>query len=387
MQSINVHARRRSTVQPRRLKRLLLMPVASLFFSGCAAPIRTAPVSESLQQTLQALAKQHHVCGVVLAVIKNRKLASHHVASGCMPAPALSPDSVFQAASLSKPVFAYAVLKLVAQGKMALDAPVLSYLPQGYRHQVNPIQATPVNLVSDPRIQAITVRMVLNHTSGLPNWASGPLHVKSPPGTTWAYSGEGYVLLQRAVEAVSGQPLDQLMAAQVFEPLAMTRSSFVWKGDVAPSLLPGTKANGVARTNVDFKTPNAAFSLYTSAQDYAKLLVTVLNDGDVIKQITASPVTVDQHLGLSWGLGWGIERVQEETYIWQWGNNMGYRAFSIASVGTGDGFVMLTNSDNGLKLAQPLTEKITSDKHPIFKSSILGTDVLLSLCTTVGLCL
>jgi len=66
---------------------------------------------------------------------------------------------------------------------------------------------------------------------------------------------------------------------------------------------------------------------------------------------------------------------------------MGYRAFSIASVGTGDGFVMLTNSDNGLKLAQPLTEKITSDKHPIFKSSILGTDVLLSLCNTVGLCL
>ena len=306
MQPSRVRTAERRALLARHLSDALLMPVVARLFSGCASSSQGEAPTENVQETLKVLAKRHHVCAVTVAVIKNRQLESIDSATACLPSSTLNADSVFQAASLSKPVFAYAVLKLVATGKLALDVPVVKYLPQGYRHQFNPLQAQPSDLVTDPRVQAITVRMALNHTAGLPNWAFGPLRFNAAPGTQWHYSGEGYTLLQRAVEAVTGEPLDRFMTAQVFKPLAMHRSSFVWTESIAQDLLPGTKANGIARATLDLTTPNAAFSLYNSAADYAQFLVTVLSDDALIKQLIAAPVTVDAGLNLSWGLGWGI---------------------------------------------------------------------------------
>ena len=356
----------------------------SLLSFGCAAPERTDWTSQNVHDILESAAKTHRVCGVAVAVIKNRRLDAIESATGCTPASTVLPDSVFQAASLSKPVFAYAVLKLVEQGKMALDTPVMQYLPQGYRHQFDPLQAQPTELVVDPRLQAVTVRMALNHTSGLPNWASGKLGFHAAPGTRWGYSGEGYVLLQRAVEAVTGQPLDQFMTAQVFKPLGMHHSSYAWNEGIAQRLLAGTKANGAPRTTLDLQSPVAAFSLYTSAEDYGKFLVEVLSDAQLLKQIGAAPVAVDPGLGLRWGLGWGLA---DDQLVWHWGNNTGYRAFVIASARTGDGFVMLTNSENGLKLAQPLAQKLLPGEHKVFQAPMLGDDILNIACNTVRLCL
>jgi len=387
MPSSHARTARRRALLARHISSLLLMSVISIALFGCAASNRHELKSANLHDTLKALAETHHVCGAALAVIKNRQLDSIEYVTGCSPAASLNSDSVFQAASLSKPVFAYAVLKLVAQKKLELDVPVMQYLPQGYRHQFDPLQTGASDLVTDPRLQAITVRMVLNHTSGLPNWARGPLNFESIPGTKWHYSGEGYVLLQRAVEAVTGQPLDQFMTSHVFEPLAMNHSSFVWNERIARTVLPGRKANGTPRSTTDLKTPNAAFSLYTTAADYGKFLVTVMNDGEVIKQLSAAPVTVEKNLDLGWGLGWGIERHPENPTIWQWGNNTGYRAFVMASVQAGDGFVLLTNSENGLKLAQPMAQKILHEEHKLFQFSMLGDDIANLLCNSVRLCL
>jgi CubicO group peptidase (beta-lactamase class C family) len=241
--------------------------------------------------------------------------------------------------------------------------------------------------VTDERLQDVTVRMILNHTSGLPNWASGPLEFDTPPGTRWQYSGEGYVLLQRAVEQVTGLPLDRFMQKEVFAPLGMTNSSYRWDERISKHLLPGTKANGAPRSTLDLTSPVAAFSLYTSAADYAKFLVVVLSDTGLTRDVVSSPVVVDKDLGLAWGLGWGIEFGQDDRYIWQWGNNPGYRGFVIASPRTQDGFIMLTNGENGLALAEPMVNKILGGKHKLFRSQILGTDVLSVLCNTVRLCL
>lgn len=355
--------------------------------SGCAAPDRTDFSAHSVPQTLAILAAQHRVCAVAVAVVKARRLVALETASGCAPAPALNGYSTFQAASLSKPVFAYAVLKLVAQGKMALDAPVVSYLPQGYRHRHNPLKAEPSALVTDPRLQAVTVRMALNHTAGLPNWSSGPLAFGAAPGSKWDYSGEGYVLLQRAVEAVTGQPLDQFMQSQLFAPLDMQHSGYVANAAILQKLMPGTKANGAPRKTLALTSPVAANSLHASAADFGKFLVHLLRDEAAMRQITASPVMVAPALQLSWGLGWGIEGSQDDARIWHWGNNPGYRAFVIASVRSGDGVVLLTNGENGLKLAEPLTRKILPGEHKLFQSPILGTDVISIACNTIRLCL
>lgn len=375
-------------VAARRRRVLLAMPVcAVLLLAGCASSDRMETASQSVPHALQSLAQKHHVCAVTLALIKNRQLASVDTATACPPSKTVDADSVFQAASLSKTVFAYAVLKLAAQGRIDLDAPLMGYLPHGYRHRVDPLKPEPAELAADARLQAITVRMTLNHSAGLPNWASGPLKVVSTPGTTWDYSGEGYVLLQRAVESITGQPLDQFMAEQVFAPSGMQRSSYRWNETIAQHLQPGSKANGAPRTTLDMTEPVAAFSLYTTASDYAKFLVKLAGDAAAIQQTIAAPVAADPTLGIDWGLEWGIERHQDDTFIWQWGNNPGYRAFAMASVRTGDGFVMLTNSENGLELAQPMAHKILPGEHRLFGSSIMGTDVVNIVCNTLRVCL
>lgn len=371
----------------RTLALLLMVPAVSLVLSGCASPGEGPVLAQGLPEALPALAKQHRVCGVAVAVIRNRRVDSVHAAAGCPAAPLPDPASVFQAASLGKPVFAYAVLKLAGEGRLDLDAPVMDHLPNGYRHRFHPLQAEPAEQVTDPRLRAVTPRMVLNHTTGLPNWASGPLRFDAAPGTKWEYSGEGYVLLQRAVEAITGQPLDRFMAPYLFGPLAMDHSDYVLDGRLAPWLLGGTKANGAPRATLALNEPFAAFSLHTSAADYGRFLAALLNDADAMRQVTASPVTVDPDLGLAWGLGWGIERGRDDATIWQWGNNPGYRAFAIASLRTGDGLVMLTNGENGLELAEPVTRRVLPGEHRLFRSPILGFDVVNLLCNTVRLCL
>jgi CubicO group peptidase (beta-lactamase class C family) len=259
----------------------------------------------------------------------------------------------------------------------------VKYLPQGYLHQQNPFDTKnppKTDFVTDPRIQSVTVRLVLNHTSGLPNWEQDTLNFEFDPGTKWQYSGEGYVLLQRAVEAVTSMPLDLFMTEQVFKPLGMNHSDYIWNARLAQNSVP------VDGTLMRFTAPIAAATLYTSAADYAKFLVAILNDTRLLKEITESPVSVDSSLNLSWGLGWGIERGENDVYIWHWGNNPGYRAFVIASIQSGNGFVMLTNSENGLALAEPIANAELPDTHRIFKFHMLRDGVNYFLCETLRIC-
>ncbi len=126
-------------------------------------------------------------------------------------------DTIFEAASLSKPVFAYAVLKLVDAGRLDLDAPLQKSLPGDY--------------VEDPRLRSITARRALSHTTGFPNWRPDgqPLKIHFDPGERFSYSGEGFVYLQKAVENRTGETLEALARRLVFEPLRMTSSSYHWQ--------------------------------------------------------------------------------------------------------------------------------------------------------------
>lgn len=327
-----------------------------------------------LRSTLSRAAESYKVCDAVVATVRNRQADAVEAVGGCLSEASPQPDSVFQAASLSKPVFAYAVLKLVEQGKLTLDTPLLAYLPDGYRHQSDPFQLRPNSKgeqVTDARLAAVTVRMALNHTSGWPNWSSGPITFGSDPGTRWQYSGEGYVLLQRAVEAVTGKKLDRYMSEQVFQPLKMLDSSFVWNERFDRRLVPGTASDGSSLAAVHFRSPVSAATLYTTAPDYARFLAAVLADERLLALIADSPAAVESRLGLSWGNGWGIERVGASAYLWQWGNNPGYRSFVMVDPATGSGFVLLTNSERGQRLAEPIANGILPNDHRVFRFRLL----------------
>ena len=128
----------------------------------------------------------------------------------------LDTATIFEAASLSKPVFAYLVLRLADRGEFDLDRPLLEMLEYP-------------RVAHDERSKRITARMVLSHGTGLPNWGGERLTLQFDPGTAYGYSGEGFVFLQKAIERVTGRSLEALARREVFQPLGMTRSSFVWQ--------------------------------------------------------------------------------------------------------------------------------------------------------------
>ena len=151
---------------------LLLQPVFSQY--------------QRLDQSVPALMKEGGVPGLSLAVIENGRVVygnAFGVRSMDSNVP-LNDKTVFAAASLSKPLFAFAVMMLVEEGKFDLDRPLNEYLE--YK-----------DLEHDPRYRRITARMVLSHTSGLPNWRNGRLDFAQVPGERFVYSGEGFVYLQK----------------------------------------------------------------------------------------------------------------------------------------------------------------------------------------------
>jgi CubicO group peptidase (beta-lactamase class C family) len=122
----------------------------------------------------------------------------------------LTTDSVMSAASFTKVAFAYLAMQLVDDGSLSLDKPVYEYLPKPLPEYENY-----KDLAGDPRYKKITARMLLSHTSGLPNWRwftdEKSLRIYFEPGSRFAYSGEGIALLQLVVESVTKRGLNELM--------------------------------------------------------------------------------------------------------------------------------------------------------------------------------
>jgi CubicO group peptidase (beta-lactamase class C family) len=352
----------------------------SLSFQSASAE----PLSPDLQTTVEQLARDKQVCAVAYATIHAGKISSSGSARGCDRGREPTADSVFQAASLSKPVFAYAVLKLAQEGSLNLDAPLVSYLPNGYLHIQNPFAfgKPPItDRVVTPELQAVTARMVLSHTSGLPNWSSDPLAFNFKPGTDWQYSGEGFMLLQRVVESITNQGLDDFTRSRLFDPLGMSNTAFRWGPQFADAFMPGLPRY------MEILEALAPFSLHTSAKDYAKFLAALMADQQAVKLIIQSPASVVPKLDLGWGLGWGVERSEKEAFIWQWGNNPGYRAFVMASTSSGDAVVILTNSDEGLTMAEPIVAAVLPGNHNVFKSYLVREGISYFACKNLNWCI
>jgi CubicO group peptidase (beta-lactamase class C family) len=276
--------------------------------------------------------------------------------------------TVFEAASLSKPVFSYAVLQLADAGMLSLDDPLSNFLPN--------------YIAADDRASGITARHVLSHTTGLPNWRTDthPLRTYFPPGQRFSYSGEGFVNLQRVVERILGEPLDAIMRRLVFIPLGMESSSYIWQErferDFAEphhnALTPGTKHKP--------RDANAAYSLHTTATDYASFLRAVLAgtrlDPSTVRLWLEPVVSVPRgrhdwldtqdapkvDTRVAWGLGWGLE--PEAGTFFHWGSNEGFSAFAIGSVRDGKALVLFANGDNGLALAPGIVGAAMSGDRP-----------------------
>ena len=235
-----------------------------------------APSWEATVATIERLTPllmgELHVPGVSVALVRDRRIAwtkSWGVADVRTGTP-VTGETLFEAASMTKPVFAYSVLKLVEQGKIDLDRPLSEYV-------------APASVPFQEERLRITPRMVLSHTSGLPNWRKGgeerdgPLPVLFTPGSRFGYSGEAIFQLQRVVEKVTGEPIEEHARRTLFTPLGMASTSYVWTADLDSRLASGHKADGTFLARARYTHANAAYSLVTTASDYARLLVAILD--------------------------------------------------------------------------------------------------------------
>jgi CubicO group peptidase (beta-lactamase class C family) len=337
--------------------------------SGDARPLlldtSAKAVAADLDAAIPGLLREGHVPGLQVALIRDGRVVwsgAFGVANADSGTPVTS-ETIFEAASLTKPFFAYFVMKMVDEGVVDLDKPIVGCLP---KDEVEKLLGHPVDLEGFRRdwLERITPRHVLSHSSGLPHGEGGkPYPIFFEPGTQYKYSAEGYFLLQRAIELLKGRSLDVLMKEYVIDPLGMTRSSMVWRESYESTMANGHEQFGAL---VEFRrrnTPHAGASLYTTAEDYARFVCAVVN-GEGLKEATwremLSPqVVVDEAMGLSWSLGFGLQSDTNGPAFWQWGDYGIFRNYVIAYPGRRTGIVYLANSFNGLTICRELVARGT----------------------------
>ena len=337
--------------------------------------VRRKDLIPHLERIIPQLMKEGDVPGLSIALVRDAKVFWHQ-SFGVKNADTKEPvrdSTVFEAASLSKPMFAYAVLKLVDRGRLELDKPLITYLSEPY-------------VQNDERANLITARMVLDHTTGFQNevMPGRPLKIYFTPGEKFSYSGGGFLYLQRVVERIAGEPLDLFMKKTVFEPLGMTSSSFVWQEGYETLKASGHRTSGVAGHKRKPTVAKSASGLHTTALDYARFVIAVISGTGLRKEtmghmlqrqvrldescfscIERSPGRLSQTL--SWGLGWGLERSETGDAIWHWGDNNGeFHNFIMAYPKERIGIVIFTNSGNGLSIIPEIVSQITGGSHPAF---------------------
>jgi CubicO group peptidase (beta-lactamase class C family) len=378
------------------------MSALALTPKGAGAAARIDPDADWLPsaELLQGLPRQMQalgVPGVGIAVVERGRLAWSR-GFGLLQAgqdARVDDATLFEVASMSKPVFAYAVLLLVDRGVLALDSPVVAY------HR-------PAYLAEHPWIDRITVRDVLRHSTGLPNWRKDPEKEKLmpvvEPGTRIDYSGEAFVWLQLAVEAVTGESLDQTMRRLLFSPAGMRDSSYAWDAAMAARSVHG---HGVPGENLDGPPPqglreawdaalpiaerwrkplaewryadaerafpmarasapgvvhapgdimaNSAASLRCTVRDYARFMAVMVQaqppswalrpasrDAMLTRQIQVPGRWTDK------GLGWNLENTPRGPVFFHSGSNAGiFKAFALGDAARQRAIVVATNAANG----------------------------------------
>ena len=360
------------------------------------------PPSEKFITQLPYLMDVAWLPGIAIGVVQHGKPIWQHYAgfaNGKTKTP-ITESSLFTGASCGKPIFACLVLKMAQDRAIDLDRPLNQYLQD--------------DMLTGRWGDKVTPRHVLSHSTGLPNWRGDGSEKLTPafdPGSRFQYSGEGFFHLQRVVEHITGKGFEALMQEQIFTPLGMTSSTYLWREDAEERYVAGhnglnpmynletpkmvfdlvrssgkpatfwtyeriaevieTKAHKPVPSPSNF-SPNVAFSLLTTLPDYSRFLAALIDPENAslglspaTRQAMHSPVS-RVNIALSWGLGIGIEQVQGEQYLWQWGDNGGWKNFILVHLKSRTAIACFSNGSNGAKVNDRVVDAATGIQHPAF---------------------
>ncbi|MBL0048070.1 MAG: beta-lactamase family protein [Bacteroidetes bacterium] len=342
-----------------------------------------------LDARINLLMKAAQVQGLAIAIFNNNEAVykkTFGYKNAIKKEPLLASTNIY-GASLSKPVFAVMVMKLVEQGVLDLDQPLQSYLPKPI-YEYTPSKKWHDNyadLKADSAYRKITARMCLDHSSGFPNWrwdeADQKLRVKTTPGSRYGYSGEGMVYLQVVLEYLLNKPLEQLMQETIFTPLQMNSSSYTWQAQFENDYCLGHTSKGETYEKDKDNDARAASTLETTFDDYVRFTTAVLNQTVLnaksskemfspqlkIKSVTQfGPLrlrdsTLNESIELSYGLGWGLLKSPYGIGAFKEGHGDGFQHYSIIFPQAGTGIILMSNSDNAESIFKELLEITIGD--------------------------
>lgn len=345
--------------------------------------------------TLAERMKELNVPGVSVAVLHNGKI---EWARGFgvleLGGKAVDAETMFQAGSISKPVAAMAALRLVQEGKLSLDEDINTYL-------------TSWKLPADPVTggKPVTLRELLTHTAGItvhgfPGYATTekvptlvevlngekpantpPIRSEAAPGAQWKYSGGGFTIMQQAAIDVTKEPFAKLLHDTVLKPIGMTRSTYeqplpenLRANAAVPYEGEGKPVAGGAHTYPE----RAAAGLWTTPTDILKYAIEV--EGSLAgkanhvlnQQMTEQMLTRGKG---NWGLGIEIGGADANPYFTHGGVNEGFQADFVAYEKNGEGAAVMTNSANGIQLADEVLRSVAAeynwpDWHPTVRTAI-----------------
>ncbi len=365
------------------------------WIAGVEGALLPALLVEDVELTGYTLAERmenYHVPAVSAAVIENGQIVWAK-AWGEADLEAGSPattETLFQAASISKPVAALVALSLVEDGRLELDGPVNHYLTSW---------TIPDNEFTAD--SAVTLRGILTHSAGLSVWGfpgyrkdepfndeqalatnpqvlegegnTDPVRVYKVPGTSWQYSGGGYTVMEQMLEDVTGGPFHTIATSRVLTPAGMTRSTYEqplseerWAEASRGHRGDGAEVEGEWHTYPE----QAAAGLWTTPTELATLSVHLLRildgtvtDGVITRDMLSRMLTPnrdgDEDFN-DWGLGFGISEIDGQRAFGHGGSNEGFRASWQMFPDLGVGYAIMTNGDAGGALAAEMARAIAA---------------------------
>lgn len=364
--------------------RTLRLLACSLILAACGttpAPPPAVSFAAADAKVLQ-LMQQEDVKGMAYAVIRNGKVM--HVATfgvrNLEQGLPLQTDTIMYGASLTKSAVGYLVLDLVEDGLMDLDRPLADYLAKPL-----PEYEDYADLAEDDRWRKVTARHVLNHSTGFANFRwleeDSKLRFHFEPGSRYAYSGEGFYLLQLAIEDGLGLDLEAELQARMFVPMGLTRTSLQWRDDFASNLADGYKEDGSFEVHDARSSVSAAGSMDTTIADQARLWAGIVS-GYGLKPETRALFTAPQRtilsaeqfptlregsdargpkIGLSAGLGVVTYQGDEGLAWFKGGHNDSTGNFVVCQETTRDCLVMMANSVRAERIYPQLADFVLGD--------------------------
>ncbi|MDE1147848.1 MAG: serine hydrolase [Azospirillaceae bacterium] len=328
----------------------------------------------ALDQALPGLLVDAKVASVSIAEIEDGKVVLTAAYGEQSPGVKATPTTLYNVASLTKPITAEVVLRLASQHTVSLDAPMADYW-------------TDPDIAGDDRRLKLTARLALSHQTGFPNWRGHdkPLAFTFTPGTAYGYSGEGYEYVARYVEKKTGKDFEGLAQAVLFKPAGMNDTASGHPSWFDGRIAVPTDAQGRAMEPSFTVHYNAADMLYTTAGDYARFMASAMKDQDLAAMVAQDRRRIQVSLmddmcqgakaascppRAGFGLGWQVLEFQGETVMMHTGKDEGVATFAWYSPTSRRGAVVLTNSDNGFNIVIPVFEKLNAS--PAFLAFLRG---------------